>query len=253
MLTFALALTAAAPTPLTDIHQRDISCVAVIGIIAFEQRSGKDALKTYPDVRDSGKRWGGLVGDRVTFETGQTREVVGFAIQQAVQAEQAEAGKATDPAAQVKSRFTECKAIMDAQLAAEARSDEPLGATEKSAPALAEPDWNTDNPEKIALYRQQLGEDLKNPSRIRFCDGMIAATHLEIGGREGFDSRDALAFGRLERALEQKVMGLPKSEGEEKANLEKMFGGLKTEADKEEVVARCIRLGESLALAMPPE
>jgi hypothetical protein len=253
MLIFTLALNAAAPTPLTDIHQRDIGCVAVIGIIAHEQREGKAAITEYPDVRETGKRWAGIVGDRIMAQSGQPREVVGFAIQQAVQAEQAEAGKVTDPAAQAKSRFADCKAIMDAQLAAEARIDEPVGATEKSAPALAEPDWNTDNPERIALYRQQLGEDLKSPPRIRFCDGMIAATRLEIGGREGFDSRDALAFGRLERALENKVMGLPKGDGSEQANLEKLFDGLKTEAEREEVVARCIRLGESLALAMPPE
>lgn len=253
MLFFALALAATEPTPLTDMHQRDIGCVAAIGIIAHEQREGKAAVNDYPDVRETGKRWAGVVGDRVMAQSGQPREVVAFAIQTAVGAEQASAGKASDPAAHVKSRFGECKAIMDAQLAAEARADEPVAATEEAGAAVAGPDWNTDNPERIALYRTQLGEDLSSPPRIRFCAGMMTATRLEIVGREGSDSRDAKAFGRIALALEQKAASLPKGDKGEDDKLDKMFSGLTTEVEKEDVVSRCIRLGESLALAMPPE
>jgi hypothetical protein len=118
MLIFALALTAAEPTPLTEMHQRDVGCVAAIGIIAHEQREGKAALTDYPDMREAGKRWAGIVGDRIVFETGQPREVVAFAIKRAVQAEQSDAAKANDPAAYIKSRIAACRTLMDADLAA---------------------------------------------------------------------------------------------------------------------------------------
>jgi hypothetical protein len=117
MLIFALALTAAQPTPLTEMHQRDIGCVAVIGIIAHEQRAGKAVLQDFADVRETGKRWAGIVGDRIVFETGQPREVVAFAIRTAVGAEQDNAAKSSDPAAFVRDRFNQCKAVMDSQLA----------------------------------------------------------------------------------------------------------------------------------------
>lgn len=253
MLIFALALAATEPTPLTDMHQRDIGCVAAIGIIAHEQREGKAALNDYPDVRETGKRWAGIVGDRVMAQSGQPREVVGFAIQTAVGAEQANAAKASDPAAHVKSRFGECKAIMDAQLAAEARADEPVAGTEEAGAAIAGPDWNTDNPERIALYRTQLGEDLADRHRIAFCDGMLAGNYQEIVRREGVESRDAKAFGRLSKALEMKSASFQKDDGLEKGELEKILAMAKTEEEREAVISRCIRLGESLALAMPPE
>jgi hypothetical protein len=117
MLIYALALTAAAPTPLTEAHQRDIGCVAVIGIIAHEQREGKAAAKGFPDVRETGKRWAGIVGQRVMDESGQPREVVAFAMKAAVEAEQVSVSNAMDSSAFAYRRVTECSAIMATQLA----------------------------------------------------------------------------------------------------------------------------------------
>jgi hypothetical protein len=260
MLIYALALAAEPvrttdfdPTPLTELHQRDIGCVAVIGIIAHEQREGTAALNDFPDVRETGKRWAGIVGDTVTFETGQPREVVAFAIQQAVQAEQAKAGKAAVPAAYVKERFAECSASMDFQRAIDDAAEMVKASMKQEMPVAAEPDWNTDDPEQIALYREQLVGDLTNPQRIRFCDGMLSVTYSEIAGREGAESTDAKAFGRLAKALSIKAASLPKQDKLEKGELDKILAMAKTEEDREAMIGRCIRLAESLALAMPPE
>jgi hypothetical protein len=121
-----LALSAVISTPLTEIHQRDIGCVAVMGLLAYDQGRNAPNAQDFPDVRKSGKRWAGLVGDRITFETGQPRELIAFAISEAVKAEQENAIKAEDPAAYVRGRFDACRPIMDAQLGAADAANAPL-------------------------------------------------------------------------------------------------------------------------------
>ncbi len=81
MLIFALAM--AAPTPFTEIHQRDILCVVELAVVADEQRRG---VTRGPDVQADGKRWAGLVGTRIVQETGQPRELVAFAMNEAAKA-----------------------------------------------------------------------------------------------------------------------------------------------------------------------
>ena len=81
MLIFALAL--AAPTPLTQTHQRDISCVVEIAVLADGQKRG---VAGGADVQASGKRWAAVVGERVMLETGQPRELVSFAMIEAAKA-----------------------------------------------------------------------------------------------------------------------------------------------------------------------
>lgn len=114
MLIFALAMTVAAP--LNETHMRDIACVAVLGIVADEQRRGVQSGEALPDVRETGRRWTGIVGERVMAETGQPRELVAFAIAEAVRAEQNLAGADKNPASVVKSRLQECLPLMQAQL-----------------------------------------------------------------------------------------------------------------------------------------
>jgi hypothetical protein len=128
MFILPLLAAAAQPTPLTDVHQRDIGCVAVMGIIAYEQREGKAEAKDYPDVRETGKRWAGIVGQRVMDETGQPREVIAFAMKAAVNAEQAQAIAADDPKANAAKRFKVCHSRMQADLAA----SQPLPKPEKA-------------------------------------------------------------------------------------------------------------------------
>ena len=140
---------------------------------------------------------------------------------------------------------------MVSQLAA-ADASTPAAVVDNSASMLAdEPDWQTDEPDKIALYRTQLGEDLGSPHRIRYCKTLVDISHKEISGREGADSRDARAFGRLAQAFAFKAKGLPVPEEPKPISAEELQAELESEPSKEEKMARCLRLGESLALAMP--
>jgi hypothetical protein len=126
--------------------------------------------------------------------------------------------------------------------------------TDNSPSMLAtDPDWGTDEPDKIALYRTQLGEDLSNPHRIRYCKALIDISAKEIAGREGADSRDAKAFARLASAFAFKANDLPAAEKPKPISADELQAELEKEPSKEEKMARCLRLGDSLALAMPPE
>lgn len=257
---FALMLAPNPPIPLNETHMRDIGCVAVMGIIAQEQRNGnKQTIADYADVREDGKRWAGIVGARVMDETGQLREVVAYAIKQAVEAEQDRTIKMKsdeESKAYVRNRFDQCKPVMDAQLGAAAAAAAPQESlpTDNSPSMLAtDPDWGTDEPDKIALYRTQLGEDLSNPHRIRYCKALIDISAKEIAGREGPDSRDARAFARLASAFAFKANNLPAAEKPKPISADELQAELEKEPSKEEKMARCLRLGDSLALAMPPE
>ena len=113
MLIFALAL--AAPTALTVTHQRDIACVVEIAILADAQRRGTLGGR---DVQANGRRWVGIVGDRITFESGQPKEVVGFAMNEAAKAR---TGRATDDV-----QVAGCMRQMTAELAIADAADAPL-------------------------------------------------------------------------------------------------------------------------------
>lgn len=124
MLIFALAL--AVPTPLTEIHQRDIGCVAALGLVADEQRRGVQGNVDFPDVRETGKRWTAIVGQRIMAETGQPRELVAFAITEAVKAEQDHVLAAPDAGRTLKARLDVCVSLMQAQLAEVDAANLPL-------------------------------------------------------------------------------------------------------------------------------
>ena len=89
MLIFALAL--AAPMSFTQAHERDIACVVEIAVVADAQRRGLAHASGLSDVRQSGRRWAGIVGARITQESGQPRELVAFAMNEAAKARQARA------------------------------------------------------------------------------------------------------------------------------------------------------------------
>ena len=115
---FALILAPNPPVPINELQMKDIGCVAVIGIAAHEQRSKQGALSNYPNLGEDGKRWAGIVGDRVMTATGQSREVVAMAIQMAVKAEQDKAGAADEPSTGFQERLTKCVGAMNANLGA---------------------------------------------------------------------------------------------------------------------------------------
>lgn len=108
MLIFALALSA--PTALTEAHQKDINCVVEIAVLANAQKRG---LVAGTDVQSNGRRWAGIVGDRITFETGQPRELVAVAMNEAAMAR---ASRATDDVtlAACSKQMTDELAIADA-------------------------------------------------------------------------------------------------------------------------------------------
>lgn len=111
MLLFALAL--AAPTSLTDMHQRDIACVVEVAILADEQKRGVPSNTVFPDVTISGKRWIGLIGAQIVEESGQPREIVAFAMAEAAKARQTTRRSAIDLGACIVQMFSELK-IADA-------------------------------------------------------------------------------------------------------------------------------------------
>lgn len=113
MLIFALAL--ATPTALTDAHQRDISCVVEIAVLANAQKRG---LAAGSDVQAKGRRWAGIVGDRIMFETGQPRELVAVAMTEAAQAR---AARTTHD-----DIVARCSKQMNAELAIADAADAPL-------------------------------------------------------------------------------------------------------------------------------
>lgn len=78
-----LALAFAAPVALTESHQRDIACVVEIAVLADGQKRG---VASGANVQASGKRWAGIVGERVMAETGLPRELVSFAMTEAAKA-----------------------------------------------------------------------------------------------------------------------------------------------------------------------
>lgn len=129
MLIFTLAL-AAAPSgnqsTLTDVQQRDIACVGVMALIANDQRRKTEGYDLYPDVQESGKKWAGIVGERVMNETGLPQEVVGVAMTEAAKAEQNRVASADEPRSVAMNRFLECQPLMQADLAVDAAASKPL-------------------------------------------------------------------------------------------------------------------------------
>ena len=86
-------LALATPTALTETHQRDISCVVEIAVLADAQKRG---VTGGTDIQARGKRWAGVVGDRIMFETGQPRELVAVVMTEAAKAR---AGRRADDVA----------------------------------------------------------------------------------------------------------------------------------------------------------
>jgi hypothetical protein len=115
MFIFMLALAAQTPTALTDVHQRDIACVVEIAVLVNAQKRGASDT---PSVEGDGRRWAGIVGDRIMFETGQPRELVAVALNEAASAR---AGRPSDEA-----MLASCIRQMTNELAMADASTRPL-------------------------------------------------------------------------------------------------------------------------------
>ena len=114
------SISAPLPKPFTPNHMRDIGCIATLGLIADEQRRGIPSAARFPDLTERGKKYAGIAGDRIMFETGQTKEVVAFAIRKSVEDQQALAVEATengkDPGRILDELAAQCLPLLDTQL-----------------------------------------------------------------------------------------------------------------------------------------
>lgn len=243
MLIFALALALAAPQPatMTDIQQRDIACVGVMGLIAADQRRKAEGYDLYPDVQERGKIWAGIVGDRVMEETGLPKEVVGLAMTEAAKGEQNRVATADEPRSVAMNRFLECQPLMEADLA------EPITVVETES--FPEVDWGTDDPAKLTAMRTELMADLADSHRVRYCRTMLDMARKEIVGREGRDSRDAKAMARLVEGLTNHAatFPLPAPGSAKQVSADELAKQLDKEPSGEEQMARCIRMGQAMA------
>ena len=130
LLPFALMQVApsAAPSPqtanMTQQHLRDIRCVAFFGVSASVLRKGTTGYNLV-DVRTDGPRWAGIVGERVMRDTGLPKEVVGFAIHEAVPDAQ-RIFRLNNPLPMIEDIQAKCLPLMRADLAAADAQNTPL-------------------------------------------------------------------------------------------------------------------------------
>ncbi|MEW6576173.1 MAG: hypothetical protein AB1408_07465 [Pseudomonadota bacterium] len=110
--TLLLMATPNPPIPISEEQMRDIGCVATIALAVGER----------PDLAQPGKRWSGIVGQRVMYMTGQPREVVALAMTEAAKAQSA----LQEPAEVRNDRIARCQAIMYGELAAADAASTPL-------------------------------------------------------------------------------------------------------------------------------
>ena len=102
------------PEPLDESQRRDLSCVAVLAIVASEQERGVESALAYPLLSERGATYAGLVGERIMADSGRSREQVRDEILAAVAAQQALAKDASDPDELVRSEMTTCLPLLDA-------------------------------------------------------------------------------------------------------------------------------------------
>ncbi len=70
------------PTPLTDEHISDIGCVAILGLVADQQKRGVAGFDRFGEFAELGSVFAADVGERIIKETSQSREVVAIAMQE---------------------------------------------------------------------------------------------------------------------------------------------------------------------------
>ncbi|MEH6790426.1 hypothetical protein [Parasphingorhabdus sp.] len=114
---------AAPPVPLDAGQKRDLSCVAILAIIASEQERGVESALAYPLLTERGATYAGLVGERIMADTGRSREQVREAILAAVAAQQAMAASAADPDELLRSEMAACLPRLDAAVPPKPKPD----------------------------------------------------------------------------------------------------------------------------------
>ncbi len=101
---------------LTELHKRDLSCVAAFAIVASEQERNIPSALDYPLLSERGRSYAGIIGQRVMQDTGQTREQIREAILDAVAAQQDKVKNSGDPDAVVQTVMAKCLSLLDAEV-----------------------------------------------------------------------------------------------------------------------------------------
>lgn len=104
----------AVPAPLTVEQQRDLSCVAILAVVAFEQEQGMESALQYPLLASRGGKYAGLIGERILAETGRTREQVKTELLAAVANHQARVLEADTPDDIISAQMATCLPLLDA-------------------------------------------------------------------------------------------------------------------------------------------
>lgn len=124
LLMLALAQPAASqPEPLSESQRRDLSCVAVLAIIASEQERGVSSALDYPLLAERGATYAGLVGQQIMDDSGRSKEQVRDDMIAAVATRQALAQTAADPDEAIRSEMATCLPLLDAAIPAKPKPD----------------------------------------------------------------------------------------------------------------------------------
>ena len=124
IMMLALAQPAQGPAvPLTEMQMRDLSCVAVLAIIASEQERGVASALEYPLLSERGATYAGLVGERIMSETGRTREEVRQDILAAVAEQQAKGGNGAEAEEVMSTEMAQCLSLLDAAIPTKPKPD----------------------------------------------------------------------------------------------------------------------------------
>tara|TARA_R110000824_G_scaffold11746_10_gene51487 strand:+ start:5526 stop:6215 length:690 start_codon:yes stop_codon:yes gene_type:complete len=113
------------PIPLSESQTRDLSCVAVLAIIASEQERGVTSALDYPLLTERGATYAGLIGQQIMDDSGRSKEQVRDSILAAVAAQQARATAAADPDAAVQAELDICLPLLDAAVPPKPKPDLP--------------------------------------------------------------------------------------------------------------------------------
>jgi hypothetical protein len=115
LIALPLSALAASPPPLSlNVEQKEqVRCVAVLAIAANDQLRGAPGWVGFPWLPVRGKRFAGIIGDRLVTETKMTREAIRDSIIGEVAGLQARAAASTNPQPEAQALVRSCIAMMD--------------------------------------------------------------------------------------------------------------------------------------------
>ncbi len=234
------------PKPISVEQMQQIGCISTLAIIAGEQgRNPVSAqfafISHYPDLRAQGKKWAGIAGDRITFETGQPPEVIGFAITQSV----ADTRKLASAAPNLNQFYTQ-----------KLNACWPMVQHDLNAAKDAAQDAAKDDPAPSAQETAIIAADMNDSYRAQYCATLISAEAKHNIGENGFGSEDAQYLAGVTNALKQlsaKLGPPPPPVARKTVSADELSAQLANEPSKEQEIKRCVLLGEAYGATLQPQ